>query len=147
MIAAAKTDANIQSVVPFLSVLDMERSRRFYLGGLGFTMRNKWVVDGKVRWCWLERGGAALMLQEFAREGRDSWAPQRKVGDGVSLWFICDDALALYAEITSRSMEASEPQVGNGMWVTTLSDPDGYRINFESATDVPEDTRLCDLKT
>lgn len=147
MIAAAKTDANIQSVVPFLSVLDMERSRRFYLGGLGFTMRNKWVVDGKVRWCWLERGGAALMLQEFAREGPDSWAPQRKVGDGVSLWFICDDALALYAEITSRSMEASEPQVGNGMWVTTLSDPDGYRINFESATDVPEDTRLCDLKT
>lgn len=26
------------------------------------------------------------------------------------------------------------------MWVTTLSDPDGYRVELESSTDVPEDT-------
>jgi len=26
------------------------------------------------------------------------------------------------------------------MWVTSLSDPDGYRIEFESPTDVPEET-------
>ena len=87
------------------------------------------------------------MLQEFAKEVHDSWTPQGKVGDGVSLWFICDDALALYSEIMSRSVEASEPQVSNGMWVTSLSDPDGYRINFESATDSPEGTRLSALKT
>jgi hypothetical protein len=26
------------------------------------------------------------------------------------------------------------------MWVTSLSDPDGYRLDFESDTDVPEET-------
>ena len=26
------------------------------------------------------------------------------------------------------------------MWVTSLTDPDGYRIDFESATDVPVET-------
>jgi hypothetical protein len=26
------------------------------------------------------------------------------------------------------------------MWVTTLFDPDGYRIEFESFTDKPEET-------
>jgi len=26
------------------------------------------------------------------------------------------------------------------MWVTSLTDPDGYRIDFESPTDVPEET-------
>ena len=26
------------------------------------------------------------------------------------------------------------------MWVTSLRDPDGYRVEFESYTDVPEDT-------
>jgi hypothetical protein len=26
------------------------------------------------------------------------------------------------------------------MWVTSLTDPDGYRLDFESRTDVPEET-------
>jgi lactoylglutathione lyase len=104
------------------------------------------LVDGRVRWCWLEIGGAALMLQEFAKEGHDSWVPKGKVGDGVSLWFICNDALAIYHELRSREIEATEPQVGNGMWVTSLEDPDGYRINFESPTDQPEDTKLSEVR-
>jgi hypothetical protein len=28
------------------------------------------------------------------------------------------------------------------MWVTSLSDPDGDRIEFESYTDVPEETEF-----
>ena len=67
---------NVKQVVPFLRVSDMERSLRYYVDGLGFEMKNKWVVDEKVRWCWLELGGAALMLQEF------------QVGGGVSLNFL-----------------------------------------------------------
>jgi hypothetical protein len=30
------------------------------------------------------------------------------------------------------------------MWVTSLSDPDGYRIDFESDTDVPEGTQFSE---
>jgi hypothetical protein len=26
------------------------------------------------------------------------------------------------------------------MWVTSLRDPDGYKIDFESFTDIPEET-------
>ena len=33
------------------------------------------------------------------------------------------------------------------MWVTSLQDPDGYRIEFESKTDVPEDTVLDEAAT
>jgi len=137
---------NVKNVVPFLSVSSMEQSLHYYLDGLGFQVKNQWVVGGKVRWCWLELGGAALMLQEFAKEGHDSWVPQGKAGDGVSLWFTCEDALLIYDEVRSRGIEASEPEVGNGMWVTTLSDPDGYRLNFESVTDAPEDTRLSAVR-
>ena len=32
------------------------------------------------------------------------------------------------------------PFVGNGMWVTSVEDPDGHRLEFESFTDVPEET-------
>jgi hypothetical protein len=32
------------------------------------------------------------------------------------------------------------------MWATGLSDPDGYHLFFESATDTPEKTKLFELK-
>ena len=100
--------------------------------------------EGKLRWCWLQRGGAALMLQEFRTEGHDSWTPEGKVGEGVSVCFICEDALAIYHEVSARGIQASKPFVGNGMWVTSLSDPDGYRLEFESDTDAPEETEYSE---
>jgi predicted lactoylglutathione lyase len=132
---------NVKEVVPFLHVTSMERSLRFYIDGLGFTMTNKWVVDGTIRWCWLTLGSASLMIQQFAKN------PAEKDGVGISLNFVCEDALSIYREATSRGLEASEPQVGNGMWETSISDPDGFRIFFESPTDVPEDTKLSAVRT
>ena len=131
---------NVRQAVPFLSVSNMEASLRFYLDGLGFRMTKNWIVDGQVRWCWLEIGDAAVMLQEFRTEGANSWKPSGKVGEGVSICFISEDALALYREFKSRAVDASTPFVGNGMWVTGVKDPDGYRLEFESETETPEDT-------
>ncbi|HUT20009.1 MAG TPA: VOC family protein [Anaerolineae bacterium] len=137
-----KAEPNVQQAVPFFAVSDIEASVRYYVDGLGFEMTMKWIDEGKLRWCWLQRGGAALMLQEFRKEGHDAWVPEGNVGEGVSIYFICADALAIYREVTARGIQASRPFVGNGMWVTSLSDPDGYRIEFESSTDVPEGTEL-----
>ncbi len=137
---------NIERLVPFLKVSDIERSVRYYVDGLGFVMKNSWVHEGQLRWCWLEVGGAALMLQEFAREGLDSWQPKGKVGEGVSLVFICADALAVYRQALARGLQPTEPEVGNSMWVTSVSDPDGYRMEFESVTDVAEDTKLSEIE-
>ena len=135
-----KGEPNVQQAVPFFGVSDMNTSLRFYLDGLGFQMKNKWIDDGKLRWCWLELGNAAVMLQEFRKDGHDSWVPQGKVGEGVSICFTCKDALQIYREFKSRGIEAKRPFVGNGMWVTQIADPDGYQLYFESDTDVPEET-------
>ena len=117
---------------------DIEASVRFYVEGLGFQMTKQWVDDGKLRWCWLEIGNAALMLQEFHHAN----VPTEKLGVGVSICFICEDALTIYREAKTRGLAASKPFVGNGMWVTSLADPDGYRIEFESHTDAPEESEL-----
>jgi lactoylglutathione lyase len=135
-----KAEPNVKQTVPFLGVSDMEASLGFYVDGLGFQMTQKWIDEGVLRWCWLQRGGAALMLQEFRTEGYDAWVPEGKVGEGVSIYFICQDALAIYHEAIARGVKASTPFVGNGMWVTGMSDPDGYQLYFESDTDVPEET-------
>src|SRR6185369_10886055 len=105
-----------------------------YYADLDFVMTRKWIDQGKLRWCWLQIGSAALMLQQFRREGHDSRVPSGKAGDGVSIYFQCRDALAIYRAAARRGVKASRPMVGNGQWETSLSDPDGYKIVFVSPT-------------
>ena len=133
--------SNVQQAVPFFAVSNIETSIRFYVDGLDFRMIDQWIDEGTLRWCWLELGAAAVMLQEFRRDGDDSRVPESKVGVGVSIYFICRDALALYHDFVARGIEAGRPFVGNGMWVTSLEDPDGYQLCFESPTDAPEGSR------
>ena len=125
---------NVKQAVPFFGVSNMETSLRFYIDGLGFEMKNKWIDQGKLRWCWLEIDGVALMLQEFRLDG--------KVGVGVSICFTCEDAIKIYREITARGIAVKRPFVGNGMWVAEVTDPDGYQLLFESPTDAPEESEL-----
>jgi hypothetical protein len=135
---------NVKQAVPFFAVSDMEASLRFYLEGLGFAMKLKWIDEGKLRWCWLELDGVAIMLQEFRKSGPESWVPTGKLGEGVTICFTCEDALAFYRQVTSRGIKAVRPYVGNAMWVTDLSDPDGYKLSFESETDAPEESEYAE---
>lgn len=141
MESAAPTTGNVKQAVPFFGVTDMQASLKFYVEGLGFTIKNSWTPDGpgKIRWCWLELGNAALMLQEFRPEHR----PKEMLGTGASVCFQCEDALALYREFKARGIQTrNRPTVGNNMWVVPVTDPDGYRIEFESPADAPEESEL-----
>jgi lactoylglutathione lyase len=137
---------NLKQAVPFFLISDMESSLRFYLDGLGFEMTIKWIDEGKLRWCWLQREGVAIMLQEFKKQGNESPILKEKLGEGVTICIICEDAPAIYHELIEKGIQASEPFVGNKMWVTSVSDPDGFRIDFESMTEVPEETRFSEWK-
>jgi lactoylglutathione lyase len=144
MCAATKTTVNVKQAVPFFMVHDIDASLRFYVDGLGFRKTEDWVVDGRVCWCWLVLDGVALMLQEFSKGRHHANPPTDKLGAGVSICFICEDAVGLYREFKGRGVDAKRPFVGNKMWVTSLVDPDGYRIDFESFTDAPEESELSE---
>ena len=109
-------------------------------------MKHSWIPDriennpdGKIRWCWLQLDDAAIMLQEFLPEH----LPNQTLGTGTSVCFMCEDALALYREFKSRGIHMRKrPFVGNHLSVVPLTDPDGYRIDFERPTDAPEETEL-----
>lgn len=118
---------NVRQAVPFFHVTDMERALRFYCDGLGAELTKSWAPEGRIRWCWLELGGAALMLQ--------TGVPER-----ATVCLFCEDALVLYHTFLERGVAAARPFVGNGLWVVTVRDPDGYRLDFESPTDVEEET-------
>ncbi len=103
------------------------------------TVKGDYKPDGKIRWCWLELGEAAIMLQEFSPERQSKETP----GTGVNVCFQCKDALALYREFKARGIQTrNRPSVGNRLWVVPVTDPDGYRIEFSSPTEAPEDTEF-----
>ena len=146
MDGATITSVNVKQAVPFFGVTNMESSLRFYVDGLGFKMKNYWVPDrgedhpdGKIRWCWLQLGDAAIMLQELLPERQ----PKGTLGTGIDVCFQSEDALALYREFRSRGIQTRQrPFVGNRLWVVPLTDPDGYRIDFQSPTDAPEESEF-----
>ena len=146
----AGTRVNVKQAVPLLGVTNMDASLRFYVGGLGFEMKRWWIPDdrqvedkpdGRIRWCWLELGEAAIMLQECMPELQPNETP----GTGVNVCFQCEDALALYREFKSRNIQPRrQPFVGNGLWVVPVTDPDGYRMEFCSPTEAPEESELAE---
>lgn len=144
MSVATKAEHNVEKAVPFFWVRDIQKSLRFYVDGLGFTMTNRWIDEGKLRWCWLELGTAAMMLQEYRPERPPRNVKDHVVGAGVSICFTCKDALTIYRELKARGVDAKRPFVGNAMWVTEVSDPDGYHLLFESPTDVAEETEYSE---
>src|SRR5437016_4584263 len=105
MSSAPAPAPNVQQVVPFFMVTDMSRSLRFYMEGLGFTMKYRWTPDSpdKIRWCWLELGGASVMLQEY----NPGPIPTEELGKGASIWFQCQDSLSL--STTNSKPAASKP--------------------------------------
>ena len=134
--------SNISLAVPFFMVRDIEASLSFYVDKLGFKITNQWTPRGKIEWCWLHREAVSLMLQEpLDKEKFDHEGPK---GKGISICFQCVDALALYHEFIAKGVEIKEPFVGNNMWVVAFPDPDGYRLDFESPTDVPEETKYSE---
>ena len=132
---------NIKLAVPFFMVTNMEASLLFYREGLGFKLINQWTPRGKIEWCWLERDAVAIMLQEPRKPNAEQSGP---LGGGVTLAYQCADALALHREFSAKGLAVSDPFVGNGLWVVGLKDPDGYRLEFESPTDVPEETKYSE---
>jgi lactoylglutathione lyase len=136
--------SNVRQAVPFFGITNIEASIRFYVDGLGFKLTRHWAPEGRIRWCWLEHGDAALMLQEYWKDGRPGGAPAGPLGQGVSICFMCADAISVYHAAIARGLTPARPFVGNKLWVTSLTDPDGYHLDFESPTDVPEDTVYTD---
>jgi predicted enzyme related to lactoylglutathione lyase len=133
------SNSNVKQAVPFFMVVNMDNAVNFYTKRLGFAIKHQWEPTGKIEWCWLQLDNASIMLQEYRQN-----PPTEKLGEGVSIYFICEDALTFYNQIISNGVSTSEPVVGNNMWVVGLRDPDGYNIFFESPTDVPEETMYSD---
>src|SRR5688500_14489962 len=108
MSSTPKARSNVKQAVPFFMVQDIDSSINFYVNGLGFSMTESWIDQGKIKWCWLNIDEAALMLQEYNEKNS---VTKGNAVEGVEIFFICEDALAIYNQITLNGILASEPFV------------------------------------
>jgi catechol 2,3-dioxygenase-like lactoylglutathione lyase family enzyme len=121
--------AVVRQLWPLLFVRDIDKSVRFYRDELGFVLANQAEAHGRMFWCRLERGGAAIMLQQAEEED----GPAEGRGRGVAFYFISEDADAMHVELTSRGLRLDRPKVADyGMKQLFVPEPDGYSICFES---------------
>lgn len=122
----------VRHIWPLLMVQDIDRSVGFYRDQLGLAVVGRAESAGKLFWCRLERGGASVMLQQAEEE--DGTAEER--GRGVSFYFVCVDADAMYEELSGRGLELDRPIVAPyGMKQLFVPEPDGYAVCFESPVD------------
>ena len=134
---------NVKQAVPFFKVSDMKASIRFYVDGLGCEITQKWEAGRAAALVLADLGGCGPDVAAVPYIGSRFLDTFRAGGRGGSQSFSsartrcssCD-------QFKARGLGASRPFVSNGMWLTSLTDPDGYKLDFESDTDVPEGTRL-----
>ena len=128
----------MSALTPELDVADLEASLGFYVRTLGFSVRYRRPED---RFAYLEREGAALMLEEAAGPGRRfRTAPlERPFGRGMNLQIACTNVARLHATVVAAGGEVvipletqwyrvDEMEKGNRQFV--VADPDGYLLRF-----------------
>ncbi|MBW8729249.1 MAG: VOC family protein [Inquilinus limosus] len=126
------------SLVPELYVSDIDRSRRFYTGVLGFAV----LYDRpEERFAYLVREGAALMLDQPADPGRIWLAGplEHPYGRGINLQIEVADVDALHVAVLASGAPIERPleerwyrrdSVLLGQRQFVVQDPDGYLLRF-----------------
>ncbi|MCC5827803.1 MAG: VOC family protein [Phycisphaeraceae bacterium] len=125
----AEKSGTVNELWPLLRVTDIERSIAFYRDQLGFDVVGDAKSDGRIFWCRLKRDSASVMLQQAEAED----GPAEGRGRGVGFFFVCNDADAVYDELTGRGLKLKPPTTAYyGMRQVFVPEPDGYKICFES---------------
>jgi catechol 2,3-dioxygenase-like lactoylglutathione lyase family enzyme len=125
----------LTTVIPMLSVSDLNRTISFYCDRLGFHVVNK-LGDPELTWCMLARDGTKLMFNRPpAEEMKD--LPQR-TKDFQIFYFYPDNVEALHAAWKAKRLPVTELRVTTyGMKEFELRDPDGYWLWFGQESDEP----------
>ena len=125
-------------LVPELICSDLERSRAFYCGVLGFGVR---YARHEERFLYLERDGAELMLEQPLESDRLFPRAElvRPFGRGVNLEIDVDDVEAVHSAVLGAGLEPFLPLEERSyaraedvirVRQFAVEDPDGYLLRF-----------------
>jgi lactoylglutathione lyase len=119
----------LRSMMPSLTVADLQRSIAFYTGVLRFIVGERWNDGEVLRGAMLTAGACSLGLsQDDWKMGRD-----RKKGQGLRIWCeTAQDVDALAASVKAAGYRLTEePHAQDwGGRAFSLDDPDGFHLTL-----------------
>ncbi len=125
------TTLQVRSLVPTITVNDLQRSLKFYRDGLGFAVSEEMNEDGKLIGAMLEAGEAKMGIsQDDFAKGRD-----RVKGVGIRLYLETEQSIeeiakqAKAAGITPTDGPGPLPWGPMGL---TVTDPDGFKLTISN---------------
>jgi catechol 2,3-dioxygenase-like lactoylglutathione lyase family enzyme len=128
----AKETLKARGMMPSLTVSDVAASKRFYVDGLGFTVKDEWKDDkGLVQGYMLNAGSSSAGLgigQDDFAKGRD-----RVKGIGIRLWIETDQDLSAIASSVKAAgfkLDGEPAKLQWGKMAFAVTDPDGYKITI-----------------
>jgi catechol 2,3-dioxygenase-like lactoylglutathione lyase family enzyme len=128
----AREPLKASGVFPSLTVSDIAASRRFYVDGLGFSVKDEWKDDkGTVMGYMLNAGSAASGLgigQDDFAKGRD-----RVKGTGVRFWIETGqdlEAIAKGVKAAGFKLDSEPAKLQWGKMAFAVSDLDGYKLTI-----------------
>ncbi len=120
---------SLASVAPSLTVDDIRASLDWYTKVLGFTVAERWEVDGVVQGAGLKAGNVRFYIgQDDWKKGRD-----RRKGEGLRLYCeTSQDLDALARAIVARGGKLDHGPVDQpwGSRDFGLTDPNGFKITI-----------------
>lgn len=123
------TALQVRSLVPTLTVNDLNRSLKFYRDGLGFAVTEEHKDDGVVKGVMIQAGNVTLGLsQDDFAKGRD-----RVKGIGLRFYIETDQdihELAGQAKATGISLNEGPAPLPWGPVGFTVTDPDGFKLTI-----------------
>lgn len=116
----------VESCIPIIPSKDLEKSLRFWLDGLGFSVTSEMRKDNKLVLCMLRKGNLYFMLNQ--RAGTPI-KPQDY--EGIRLYWAPTDIHETRARLKNLGYEASELQNRDyGQTEFFLTDDDGFSHCF-----------------
>lgn len=129
---ATTHDATLQakSIVPSLTVDDLQKSITFY-AGLGFAIEERWEENGVLRGVMLRAGDHRIGLsQDDWKKGRGR---TKGVGMRVHIGTAQDvDQLAVRAKAAGISLDADPRDTRGNSRTFEVTDPSGFKLSISS---------------
>ena len=131
--ATTQEAVQISSIVPSLTVDDLQKSIRFY-EALGFAINDRWEDKGTLLGVMMRAGSTEIGLnQDDWKKGRD-----RKKGDGVRLSLSTKpgsvDDIAKRARNAGITLKSEPHDTEWNSRAFEVSDPSGYLLTIYSQT-------------
>lgn len=126
--AAPARGFGFTSLTPGFTVNDAVASVAWYRDVLGFSVKQRWELEGKFLGAEMNSGAVTLNL------GQDDWklGRDRNKGQGTRMYIMTGpdiDAFAERVKAAGASLD-HEPKDEWGVRAFALTDPDGYKLTF-----------------